>query len=140
MFLLLDSFLWEMGKLCFVYPYLFAWLCSCNIHRCTWGKMQKTWKLPCPAILQVFFLKAELHRIMSWDTWKWPQKFSSKSERSISPTFTLRNNKPYLHWYLPREPWENGSGCSGCLISMKIYNSQKDRKYGLKEKSRLLLI
>lgn len=89
---------------------------------------------------KVFFLKAELHRIMSWDTWKWPQKFFSKSERSISPTFTLRNNKPYLHWYLPREPWENGSGCSGCFISMKIYHSQKDRKYGLKEKSRLLLI
>lgn len=78
---------------------------------------------------------------MSWDTWELPQKFSAENERSISFTFILGNMELCLHWYLPREPWENGSGCSGCFISMKIYHSSKDRKkYEPKEKNRLLLM
>lgn len=92
-------------------------------------------------ITGLFFLKAELHGIMSWDTWELPQKFSAENERSISFTFILGNMELCLHWYLPREPWENGSGCSGCFISMKIYHSSKDRKkYEPKEKTRLLLM
>lgn len=96
----------------------------------------KDLEITMPSYTTGFILKAELHRIMSWDTWKLPQKSSRKNERPISLFFLEIWSLVFTP--LPRKPWENGNGC---FISTKIYHSPKERKkYGLKEKSRLLLI
>lgn len=95
----------------------------------------KDLEITMPSYTTGFILKAELHRIMSWDTWKLPQKRSQKNERPISLFFLEIWSLVFTP--LPRKPWENGNGC---FISTKIYHSPKERKkYGLKEKKQIAI-